>query len=69
MKRNHYFVGLLLLPLLAGCGSGIQEAILLAADSGTRTLVDVLLSDLVAGAPNYFSFPPGVTADTTNTGG
>jgi len=68
MKRRRYYVGLLLLPMFTGCGPGIQEALLLAADSGTRTLIDILLSDLVAGAPDYFSFPPGFVADDTDNG-
>jgi len=56
MKRLGWCTTLLLFPLLTGCGSGVQEAIGLAAQSGTRTFVDILLSDLLADLPDLFSF-------------
>ncbi len=63
MKRTYFWIGLLLFPLLTGCGSGFQEALFLAGESGTRTFIDILLSDLVADLPDYFSFPSGADAD------
>ncbi len=69
MKRTYSWIGLLLFPLLTGCGSGIQEALILAGESGTRTFLDVLLSDLVADLPDYFSFPPGLGGDDADDGG
>ena len=69
MKRTYSWIGLLLFPLLTGCGSGIQEALILAGESGARTFLDILLSDLVADLPDYFSFPPGLGGDDADDGG
>ncbi len=46
-----------LLPFSFGCGSGVQSAFLLAGESGARTFVDILLSDLLAELPNLYTFP------------
>jgi len=74
MKRTCACCSILLLPMLWGCGSGIQEAALLAGESGARTFLDILVSDLIADAPDYFSFPAGPaandgTGDGTGNGG
>jgi len=63
MKRTCFFVGLLLFPMLTGCGSGIPEALLVVGESGTRTFIDILLSDLMIDVPDYFSFAPGAGGD------
>jgi len=64
----------LILPFLVGCGSGIQQAIGAAAESGSRTFLDILLSDTLANLPDLFSFDGngGNSADngsSDNTGG
>ncbi len=46
--------------LCAGCGSGVQDAVLLAGESGARTFIDILISDIFADLPDLVTFPPGV---------
>lgn len=71
MKRVVCCTSLLILPFVFGCGSGIQQAIGGAAESGTRTFLDILLSDTLANLPDLFSFNGNGTTDNTggNTGG
>ena len=74
MKRINAITGVLILAAVAGCGTNLNEALLLATESGTRTLIDVLLSDLYSDLPDLFTIPPAVgdttdDADDGNVGG
>jgi len=40
------------------CGSGINDALFYAFQSGSRTLLDVLIADLYSDLPNFFTLPP-----------
>jgi mono/diheme cytochrome c family protein len=70
MKWTYAIVSALILPAVAGCGTNLNEALLLASESGARTLVDVLLSDLYADLPDLFTIPPvvGETTDDADDG-
>jgi len=70
MRRLICCTPLLILPFLVGCGSGLQQAIGAAAESGSRTFLDILLSDTLANLPDLFSFNGnGSTDNTGDTGG
>jgi len=43
--------------LFFGCGTNLQSTLLLSGESGARTFVDILLSDLFAELPNLYTFP------------
>ncbi|NOT02418.1 MAG: hypothetical protein HOP29_17575 [Phycisphaerales bacterium] len=43
---------------LSGCGFDIRDSLFIAAESGLRTAVDVLVSDFYTDLPEYFTFPP-----------
>lgn len=64
MKRTYAIVGALILPAVAGCGTNLSEALLLATESGARTLIDVLVSDLFSDLPDLFSIPPALGDNT-----
>lgn len=56
------------LPFVVGCGTNVNEALLLAAESSARTLFDIWLSDLYSGLPELFSLPSG-PGEPVNGGG
>lgn len=60
------FVASMPLWLCTSCGTGVTDALLLAGESGARTFVDVLVSDLLSDLPNRFTFP---TSDDAPDGG
>ena len=59
MKRMFCLMASSLLPLAPGCGSDFREALLLGSESGIRTSLDILLSDLYSDLPELFFLPPG----------
>ena len=74
MKWTYAIAGTFILPVVAGCGTNLNEALLLATESGARTLIDVLLSDLYSDLPDLLSFPPALSdlsddVDNGNVGG
>ena len=52
-----YKSALFILPIV-GCGTNFNEALFLAAEAGTRTTLDVLLSQLITDLPIIFTSPP-----------
>ncbi len=58
MNRTLKVTGLFLL-FATGCGTDINQALLLAGESGARTFLDVLISDFFSDLPELVSFPPG----------
>jgi mono/diheme cytochrome c family protein len=58
MKRTILATGVAIVMFGFGCGTRINEALLLALESGARTGFDVFLSDLLSDLPNFFTFPP-----------
>lgn len=59
MNKKLGLVGLVTFFCASGCGSNINEALLLAAESSTRTFLDIVLSDFYADLPDVFTLPPG----------
>lgn len=43
---------------LSGCGFDLRDSLLIAAESGLRTAVDVFVSDFYTDLPEIFTFPP-----------
>jgi cytochrome c1 len=52
-----------LAALNVGCGTNFDEALLLAGESGARTFLDILVSDLYSDLPDLFTFPEGPGGD------
>ncbi len=71
MKRTIIAAGAAVVMFGSGCGTRINEALLLALESSARTGVDVFLSDLLSDLPNFFTFPPptGEPGDGDGTDG
>jgi len=60
MKPIIRCTGLLAVVLAGGCGTRINDALLAALESGTRSAGDVFLADLYTDLPNLFTFPPAI---------
>ena len=58
MRRVILASGLAVALFGLACGTRVNEALLLALESGSRTAVDVFVSDLYSDLPNLFTFPP-----------
>lgn len=59
MRKMLWMTAALLSPVTMGCGSDLNQALLLAGESGARTALDVLVSDFYSDLPELFSLPPG----------
>jgi len=63
MMNTSRCTGVSLLLFLSGCGTGLNQTLIQAGESGALTFLDVFVSDLYSDLPDLFTLPATVAGD------